>query len=73
MTLPKETGWYWILLQGYDFPVAALLCKYTEYSSHTGYIEKGFFLVGGLGDESRDGIYLKDIERIGPKIEEPKF
>jgi hypothetical protein len=59
---PEKDGWYWVLLEGYDTPIP---CLYTS--------EYKYFLPGGLGDSSSMGIYLEDIEKIGPEIIVPNF
>ena len=60
--LPTKSGWYWVLLDGYDNPTPCWYDSQGEY-----------FLPAGLGDESRDGLYVDDIERVGPEIIEPTF
>lgn len=60
LELPSVDGWYWVHI-GYSFPVP---CWYD--------VEEKSFKPAGLGDEESD-LYESDIERIGPKIEEPEF
>ena len=58
--LPEKDGWYWIESNGEKIPswfMSNLEC----------------FLPGGMGDSSSTGMYLEDINKIGPPIIEPKF
>lgn len=70
-TLPTKSGWYWVLLKGYDEPTP---CWYSGKENFSHY-EDGdeYFLPGGMGDSSSMGIYVDDIERVGPEIQVPKF
>lgn len=65
-TLPKKSGWYWILIDGYDDPTPCWFSLNQE-------IQDSYFLPGGMGDGSRNGIYLDEIVKIGPEITVPKF
>ena len=67
MEIPKKEGWYWILLDGYDSPTPCWLMIDKRDP------ENSCFLPAGLGDSSRDGIYMNEIKKIGPEIVEPKF
>jgi hypothetical protein len=69
--LPQKSGWYWVLIKGYDEPTP---CWYMGPDSFSSY-EKGdeCFLPGGMGDSSSNGIYIDEIERIGPEIIVPNF
>jgi len=69
--LPQKSGWYWVLIEGYDEPTP---CWYSGTECFR-YYEPGdeYFLPGGMGDSSSMGIYIDDIERIGPEIEVPNF
>lgn len=60
----KDRGWYWLLLDGYDFLIP---CQYFISD------DKCYFLAAGLGDSSSSGIYMEDIKTIGPEIIEPKL
>lgn len=69
--LPQKSGWYWILIKGYDKPTP---CLYMGPDSFYSYEEGDeCFLPGGMGDTSSNGIYLDDIKKIGPQIEVPIF
>ena len=69
--LPQKSGWYWILIKGYNTPTP---CWYMGPDSFYSYEEGDeCFLPGGMGDASRNGIYLDDIQKIGPQIEAPIF
>jgi len=58
--LPSKSGWFWIFTIYDDSPIP---CWYME--------DCECFLPAGLGDSSRNGIYINDIEKIGPEIIEP--
>jgi len=60
--LPTKSGWYWVLIDGYDTPTP---CWYMD--------DLNCFLPGGLGDSSSMGLYEDDIEKVGPEIEVPIF
>ncbi len=60
--LPSKTGWYWVLITGYNTPTP---CWYMN--------ESECFLPGGLGDSSSMGLYQDDIEKVGPEIVVPLF
>lgn len=64
---PTEDGWYWIKLKRVNRPIP---CWYMSDEDDP---EDSCFIPGGLGDPSRNGIYLEDIEKIGPRIEQPEF
>lgn len=67
LELPTKTGWYWILIDGYDTPTP---CWFSYNKSEPEY---SYFLPGGMGDSSSMGIYLRDLSKIGPEIEVPTF
>ena len=67
LTLPAKNGWYWILMVGWTTPTPCWY-YYDENDESDCY-----FLPGGLGDSSRDGLYLNEIEKIGPEIIVPNF
>ena len=67
MEMPIKEGWYWILFDGYDSPTPCWFMIDKKYP------ESSCFLPAGLGDASRDGVYMNEITRIGPEIVEPKF
>jgi len=70
-TLPEKSGWYWIIIEGYDEPTP---CWYSGAESFSDYEEGDeYFLPGGMGDGSSNGIYIDDIEKIGPEILVPDF
>ena len=58
--LPKENGWYWIESNGEKIP-----CWFMS--------DLECFLPGAMGDSSSTGMYLEDIDKIGPQIIEPNF
>ena len=60
--LPNKSGWFWVLIEGYDEPTP---CWYMDDSQ--------CFLPGGLGDSSSMGIYEDEIEKVGPEIIVPYF
>ena len=60
--LPEKDGWYWVLLEEYETPTPCWYMKQSEC-----------FLPAGMGDSSSMGIYLDDIQKIGPEIIVPKF
>lgn len=64
---PVKSGWYWVLIEGYDSPTPC----WFDYNNRIP--EDSFFLPAGLGDSSSTGLYLEDLEKIGPEIIEPKF
>lgn len=65
--LPKESGWYWILIDGYNSPTP---CWY-DYDDDV--LEESCFLPAGMGDSSSMGIYYDDIVKVICEIEEPKI
>lgn len=65
--LPKSDGWFWILMDGYEDPTP---CWYQYDRDEPIY---SYFLPGGMGDSSSMGIYMEDIEKIGPEIIVPFF
>ena len=69
--IPQKSGWYWILIKGYNTPTP---CYYMGPDSFYSYKEGDeCFLPGGIGDSSRNGVYMDEIEKIGPEIEVPNF
>jgi hypothetical protein len=69
--LPEKTGWYWVLIEGYSEPTP---CYYMGPDSFSQYEEGDeYFLPGGIGDSSSNGVYLSEINKIGPEIEVPIF
>ena len=66
--LPKKSGWYWVLIEGYDTPHPCWFSRVDQWNNPE---KDSYFLPGGLGDASSMGIYLDEIEKIGPEIEEP--
>ena len=69
--LPKLSGWYWVKIKGYSKPIP---CWYMGPDSFYLYEEGDeCFLPGGMGDSSSNGVYLDDIEKIGPEILQPEF
>ena len=69
--IPSKSGWYWILIKGYDEPIP---CYYMGPDSFHSYEEGDeCFLPGGMGDSSSNGVYMDEIERIGPEIQVPNF
>jgi len=64
---PEKSGWYWVLIDGYDSPTP---CWFAYDSRDPKY---SHFLPAGLGDSSSMGLYLNDLVKIGPEITEPKF
>ena len=60
--LPNKSGWFWVLIDGYDEPTP---CWYMD--------DLQCFLPGGLGDSSSMGIYEDEIEKVGPEIVVPNF
>ena len=65
--LPKENGWYWVLIDGYETPTP---CSYFYNKEEP---EDSYFLPGGMGDSSSMGLYFGDLEKVGLKIIIPKF
>lgn len=65
--LPLKNGWFWVLFKGYDRPKP---CWFVRNNND---IEESCFLQGGLGDTSSMGVYIDEIEKIGPEINEPEF
>lgn len=63
---PQKSGWYWVLLDGYECPTPCWFVKAQQSDDDC-------FIPAGLGDTSRDGIYAEDIDRVGPEIIEPEF
>ena len=69
LNMPTKSGWYWILINGDEKPTP---CWYMGPDSFYSYEEGDeCFLPGGVGDSSSNGIYIDDIEKIGPEIEVP--
>ena len=66
--LPKKSGWYWVLIEGWDTPTPCWCHRYENDDE-----EDVCFLPGGMGDSSSTGIYIEDIEKIGPEIIVPEF
>ena len=64
--IPQKDGWYWVLLDGYDEPTPC-------WFSYDDDLDDCCFLPGGMGDSSSMGVYLDEIEKIGPEIIVPKF
>lgn len=60
--IPNKSGWFWVLIGGYDEPTP---CWYMD--------DEKCFLPGGMGDSSSMGIYEDDIEKVGPEIIIPNF
>jgi len=67
LILPTKNGWYWVLLDGWNTPTPCWY-YYDENDENDSY-----FLPGGMGDESRDGVHINEIEKIGPEIIVPNF
>lgn len=67
LELPTKNGWYWVMIDGYDIPTP---CWFSYDESNPEY---SYFLPGGMGDSSSTGLYLRDLTKIGPEIEEPTF
>lgn len=67
LELPEKNGWYWVRLKLTKKVKPCLFFKDEEDE------EDSFFLAGGMGDASRNGLYSDDIESIGPEIIEPEF
>ena len=67
LELPTKNGWYWVMIDGYDIPTP---CWFSYDESNPEY---SYFLPGGMGDSSSTGLYLRDLIKIGPEIEEPTF
>jgi len=65
--LPKSDGWFWILIDGYEDPTPCWYNYDGDEPNHS------YFLPGGMGDSSSMGIYMEDIEKIGPEIIVPFF
>ena len=71
LNIPTKSGWYWILIKGYKEPTP---CWYMGPDSFYSYEEGDEnFLPGGMGDSSSNGIYMDEIERVGPEIIVPNF
>ena len=51
--LPNKSGWFWVLIDGYNKPTP---CWYMN--------DLQCFLLGGLGDSSSMGIYEDEIEKL---------
>ncbi len=64
---PTEEGWYWILINGYRTPTPSWFTPPRDEE------DSPYFLPGGMGDSSSMGLYENDVQKIGPKIIEPKF
>lgn len=69
LNIPSKTGWYWILIDGYDEPTPCWFTSLREDEDE----EDAYFLPGGMGDDSSNGVHLDEIEKIGPEIIVPKF
>lgn len=65
--LPKENGWYWVLICDYKTPTPCF------YSYNEQEPESSYFLPGGVGDSSSAGLYIEDIEKVISKIAVPNF
>ena len=55
----KDKTWYWIKPDGWNRYIPCFFNK-----------SSGCFILGGIGDESSNGVYESDIETIGPEIQE---
>lgn len=64
--LPEKCGWFWVLIDGYINPTP---CWYSGPRNG----DDEYFLPGGMGDSSSNGLYIDDIQKIGPEIIEYKF
>lgn len=64
--LPKKSGWYWVLIYGYDNPTP---CWYSYSKDESDCC----FLPGGMGDSSSTGLYKIDISKVGSEIIVPIF
>ena len=62
LKLPNKSGWFWVLIDGYDEPTP---CWYMD--------DEQCFLPAGLGDSSSMGIYEDEIVKVGPEIIVPDF
>lgn len=67
--LPKKDGWYWIKSK-YSYDKRPIACYY-QYNNLEP--EASYFLPGKVGDSSSNGIYMDDIVKIGPEIQEPNL
>ena len=67
LTLPTKSGYYWVLIEGYDEPTPCLFSVLGKNENE----DDACFLPGGMGDSSSNGVYLD--EKIGPEIIVPKF
>ena len=67
--LPIKSGWYWVLIDGYDTPTP---CWYNAPNPDD-QDDDGYFLPVRMGDSSDSGLYENDIEKVGPEIIEPIF
>ena len=65
--LPEKNGWYWIRMKGYNIGTPCWFSKDIDDE------DDSYFLAGGMGDSSSAGIFIDDIETIGPEIIEPEF
>jgi hypothetical protein len=65
--LPKENGWYWVLIYGYKTPTP---CFYSYDKQEP---KCSYFLPGGVGDSSSAGLFIEDIEKVSSKITVPNF
>jgi hypothetical protein len=70
MILPEKSGWYWVLIDGYDSPTPCWFSRVDNWNDPDG---DSYFLPGGMGDSSSMGLYIDDLEEIGPEIIVPKF
>jgi|APCry1669192269_1035402.scaffolds.fasta_scaffold00806_14 hypothetical protein len=64
---PTKSGWFWVKIQkNYIVPC------YFDYNIN--YIDSLYFLPGGLGDGSSNGLYEDDFEEFyEEEIIQPKF
>lgn len=62
LILPEKDGWYWVILDGDESGTPCWFMK-----------DAKCFIPAGLGDASRYGIDVSDIDAIGPEIIEPEF
>lgn len=65
--LPKEDGWYWVLIDGYSSNNLTPCWYYYDTSN----VEESYFLAGGLGDSSSAGLFHNDISKVVSKIKMP--
>jgi len=67
ISLLKDNSWYWVLIKYDTTPTPCWFSK-DRYD-----INDSYFLPGGMGDSSSMGLYISEIDRVGPEIIEPKF